>query len=60
MTIDELDLHGNSEAVCPYCGYEEPDSWELQPDQGTTECGRCEKEFRYHREAVYSTSKITE
>lgn len=34
---------------CPYCGYEEQDSWEYQGDSGEIECPECYKEFFYER-----------
>ena len=47
------------EVICPYCGYKFSDSWEF-PDEGTTECSDCEREFSYGRNVVvtYSTSRI--
>lgn len=43
--------------VCPYCGYEEHDSWEFQGECGETECGECGKIFIWSRnvEIDYST-----
>ena len=29
----------NSETKCPYCDYEDPDSWELHEDHDLAECG---------------------
>lgn len=33
---------------CPFCGYEESNSWEFD-DDGTHECGRCGGEFSWER-----------
>lgn len=34
--------------TCPWCGYENKDSWEADHDfESEAECGRCEKEFTY-------------
>lgn len=51
--------------VCPYCGHEERDSWEWQPElhgpegDGDTECGECGREFGVsrHVSVSYSTRK---
>jgi len=47
------------EAVCPYCGSEQTDSWELPGDGGEEEtyCGTCGEDFKYVRnvEITYST-----
>lgn len=49
-----------SNIKCPYCGWEDQDSWEFDQEEGTTECGGCEREFNVTREieVTYSTSKI--
>ena len=45
---------------CPYCDWEDQDSWEFTEDSGTWTCGSCEKEFNVDREieVTYSTSRI--
>jgi len=45
---------------CPYCGWEDRDSWEFTEDSGTHSCENCEREFNVERdiEVTYSTSKI--
>lgn len=35
---------GSDEIVCPYCGEEKSDSWEVN-DSGIHECGHCTKKF---------------
>jgi transcription elongation factor Elf1 len=46
---------------CPYCNYEDEDSWEFDEDEGTYTCGSCEEEFNVTREieVTYSTSMIS-
>jgi transcription elongation factor Elf1 len=49
--------------VCPYCGHENRDSWEVmsgEEDLGIIECGMCEEEFVAWRIVTveYSTKKI--
>ena len=40
--LDWLECFSNGKAVCPYCGYEDPDSWEFDKVGFTdTECPRC-------------------
>lgn len=50
---------------CPYCGWEELDSWEFEGEYGVRECGlwecgRCEKEFNVamNIEVTYATWRI--
>jgi predicted RNA-binding Zn-ribbon protein involved in translation (DUF1610 family) len=47
------------EIVCPWCGHEISDSWEVEADDGDYECPECGNEFCYCREVsvTYSTSK---
>lgn len=58
----EIDHNYTDEIVCPYCGCEFGDSWELSADSGEEECYECGKEFEYYRhiEVTYCTYKITE
>ncbi len=58
-TPSDLDCFGTDNIVCPWCGYENLDSWEFDVDSGDTECHECEKPFRYEREIsiTYTTSK---
>lgn len=50
------------ETVCPYCGYVNRNSWELDGDEGEITCGRCESDFEYERIVTveYCTSKKKE
>lgn len=52
------DTDGTSEIVCPWCGYESQDSWEL-PDNDIRDCDNCGKTYRHYREVIvsYSTEK---
>lgn len=34
---------------CPYCDYEDKNSWEFTEDDGVWECGHCGKEFKVSR-----------
>lgn len=34
---------------CPYCGYEDNDSWELYDNDDDFECGRCGALMQYER-----------
>ena len=51
-----------SEIVCPYCGYEISDSWELTCDDDEYECDECGKKFHYYREVDvhYTTHRISD
>jgi hypothetical protein len=49
-----------SNIKCPYCDWEDEDSWEFGEDSGTYTCGDCGKEFNVKREVevTYSTSRL--
>lgn len=59
-TQPTIDTNYTSETVCPYCGHETQDSWELSGDDGVDECGECEKPFRWARHVgvTYCTRKV--
>ena len=56
--INEIEHEGTNEIVCPWCGYEALDSWEMS-DSGDTTCAECKKGFMYAREVAvtYITAK---
>lgn len=56
-----MDTKYEANIKCPYCGWEDRDSWE-SGDSGEMECGRCDKEFTFEREVevTYSTWKSPE
>ncbi len=62
----ENDLSLTSQPVCPFCGHEERDAWEM--DFGGMEgsckhtCASCGEEYKCWREVTiyYSTEKIKE
>ena len=49
-----------SNIKCPYCDWEDNDSWEFGEDNGTHTCGDCGEEFNVERnvEVTYSTTRI--
>lgn len=47
--LNKEELNCESFITCPYCGYEEKDSWE-QDDSGTTGCINCGAELEFDRE----------
>jgi len=49
-----------SNIKCPYCDWEDNDSWEFGEDSGTHTCGDCGEEFNVERnvEVTYSTTRI--
>lgn len=57
--MDGIDHEYTGEIVCPYCGYEFSDSWEISGNDGSLVCEECGKKFRYERHVsiMYSTSK---
>ena len=57
--MGNIDTEYTSQMVCPHCGYEDYDSWELSNDSGGTDCASCGKQFNYERqiEVTYTTTK---
>lgn len=65
MSDKEIDHEYTDETVCPYCGHEGSESYELgsrNDEDGITDCGECSKEFYWSRSTTikYSTSKKCE
>lgn len=60
--INYIDHKYTNNAVCPYCGYMDKDSWELPENDNETQCASCGKEYFYERyvSATYSTYKKEE
>lgn len=66
FVVDEIDLDADHDTeytnnmICPYCGYEDIDSWEFDYDVGECDCPRCGKTFEYTRqvEVTYCTEKV--
>ena len=53
-TIEDYETCMNNEIVCPYCGEEQGDSWEVcsninEGDLGLISCEHCEKNFTANR-----------
>ncbi len=59
-SLPYIDHECTDEVVCPWCGYEHQDSWELSADDAEWECDECGKPFNYSRyvSVTYSTSKV--
>lgn len=58
---EEIDHDCTDEIVCPYCGYEEGDSWEYSSDSQEIDCLECGKTFQMNRNITvdYTTEKIS-
>ena len=61
----EYETERTENIVCPHCGYEDRDSWEVDFGPGfdgdtTVVCGSCEKEFYASRmvDVCYTTRKL--
>lgn len=56
---NEIDHEFTENVVCPYCGYNVSDCWELQSDSADHECEQCKSTFEYERVVTvdYTTSK---
>lgn len=60
---DKFDTWFTENIVCPYCGYEESDSWEHRYDYDDEyECEECGKKFSWERiiDVSYTSKKIKE
>jgi hypothetical protein len=62
-SMPEIDHEWTNDAVCPYCGYADKESWELDGEdgqEGETTCGSCERDFIYYRNVsvTFTTMKI--
>jgi hypothetical protein len=48
VAVPEIKTQNTRLMTCPWCGYENKDSWELDHDnENETDCGRCEKPIVY-------------
>jgi len=59
----EFDHEYTRNIICPYCGHEDQDSWEVmsgEEDLGIINCGMCEEEFVATRNIsiTYCTEKV--
>ncbi|MFH1633913.1 MAG: hypothetical protein ABIG63_07855 [Chloroflexota bacterium] len=61
---EPIDTEYRDYAICPYCGYEERDSWEIDlgpgPEgDGEADCGRCGETYLVSRQCTitYTTVK---
>lgn len=43
--MDWLDCFCTTKAICPWCGHEDPDSWEYGEGETDVECPSCRKPF---------------
>ena len=64
MDKEKIEHEYTDEIVCPYCGNEFSDSWELGDgeDIGELECDECNKKFTAYRnlsKPTYSTEKLS-
>lgn len=49
IDFEPKDKDYENNLICPYCGYENTDSWELPDDDEEYECGRCGAIISYER-----------
>jgi len=43
---------------CPYCGYENQDSWECEEQSEKYECGKCGSTFSYERQLTVEYNSV--
>jgi hypothetical protein len=60
IDLEPEDKDYESNLICPYCGYEDGDSWELSDDEEEHECGRCGATVSYRRVVTveYNSSPV--
>lgn len=60
INLDPEDRDYESNLICPYCGYEDNDSWELSDDDEEHECGSCGAIISYERVVTveYNSSPV--
>lgn len=51
---DPEEQYGTDNITCPYCGYENADSWEADESDNHYECPNCGSYFFYEREVSVS------
>jgi hypothetical protein len=56
----EHERHCTSDPICPYCGEEQGDFWEVSGEDGDYDCGHCTRRFRWSRyiDVTYNTDPI--
>lgn len=63
LAVEEIRLNNEPESnvrsedglECPYCQYVDHDAFELEEDEGTTECACCTSEIKYVRNVIMNT-----
>lgn len=60
--MEDYEYHNTDELTCPYCGYEDSDSWELYDQEDERDCPVCGGVFGYSREVTvsYYSKKVKE
>lgn len=53
---DKYDCMNTEEVICPYCGHENSESWEISENDATTYCGNCDKVIGIEQEVVRTFS----
>lgn len=65
MALADIDTEYKPRPICPYCGHEEKDAWELDFDMSDTtesDCGECGVTYQVTRyvSVDYSTKLTSE
>ena len=60
INLEPEDKDYENNLICPYCGYEDKDSWELSDNDEEHECGRCGATVSFERVVTveYNSSPI--
>jgi len=61
INLEPEDKDYTENLTCPYCGYEDRDSWELSDDDDEHQCGRCCATISFQRQVTveYNSSAKT-
>ncbi|MEH0154006.1 hypothetical protein V6R21_07640 [Limibacter armeniacum] len=57
-TIGDIEHEFTDSIICPYCGFEEQESWEYHHNEDEINCPDCNRKFAYERIFSYSTYRI--
>lgn len=68
LAVEEIRLNHEPESnvrsedglECPYCQYVDHDAFELEEDEGTTDCACCTSEIKYVRNVIMNTLGVCE
>jgi transcription elongation factor Elf1 len=60
MSSEDFDTEYTDDSICPWCGKEQQDTWEVDSDSTILDCDYCEKPFHFERmtNVTFSTKRL--